>query len=220
MTPVSDEKALKPLPFKLPLKACSTVVYDADGSNVFCGWNIEITEAIVAALNRPASAVAEAAGEKGWQPIETAPRLDRILVGYLNYEGRWITHEAWWRMPYESARKKDCWWCYDGDKTLLSSDVHTGPGGKKLGATHWQPLPGAPVAPASPTSEACPECPLGPGPVCNESCEPASPAEGRCKTCDGTREVRSAVTTDGGSRVTVVDNCPDCASPPNEPEGK
>lgn len=80
-----------------------------------------------------------------WQPIETAPRdSSRILVGYFNWEGRWVVHEAWWRMPYESAPAKSCWWCHDGDSTLLSADVHSAPDGKKLGATHWMPLPSPP----------------------------------------------------------------------------
>ena len=62
-------------------------------------------------------------------------------------------------------------------------------------------------APASPA--ACPECPLGPGPACNESCEPASPAHPNCFS-------GSIYGEDGEYKGA----CPLCASPPNEPEGK
>lgn len=87
--------------------------------------------------------------EDGWRPIESAPRDGRqILVGYFNYEGEWKVHEAWWRMPYESAPAKSCWWCHDKDGTLLSADIHVGSNGKRLGATHWRPLPAPPVEPA------------------------------------------------------------------------
>jgi hypothetical protein len=82
---------------------------------------------------------------EAWQPIESAPRDgSSVLVGYYDWEGVWRTHEAWWRMPYESAPAKQCWWCYGGDTTLLSADVHSSPTGKKLGATHWQPMPAPP----------------------------------------------------------------------------
>ena len=75
-----------------------------------------------------------------WQPIETAPRdSSRILVAYKNAYGEWRIHEAWWKLPYELAPDIQCWWCFDGDVTLLDSSIHDG-----LGATHWMPLPEPP----------------------------------------------------------------------------
>lgn len=97
-----------------------------------------------ATLRSIASRLAAPAGD-GWRDIASAPRDgSRILVGYFNFEGRWVVHEAWWRMPYESAPRKDCWWCHDKDGTLLSADLHFSPEGKRLGATYWQPLPAPP----------------------------------------------------------------------------
>jgi hypothetical protein len=112
----------------------------------------DLRQVMVATLSHLRASAAKA-GE-GWQPIETAPRDSRrIIVGYYNYEGVWRAHEAWWRMPYESAPRKDCWWCHDGNSTLLSADVHTSPEGKKLGATHWQPLPAPPSHDCAPSPE-------------------------------------------------------------------
>jgi len=88
----------------------------------------------------------------GWQPIATAPRNTRILIYCPSeFPDARTVFEAWWRMPYESAPADDCWWCYDGDKMMLSADVHKTPSGKPLGATLWMPMP-SPLAsgPATP----------------------------------------------------------------------
>lgn len=74
------------------------------------------------------------------RPIETAPRDSRrVLVASNHGSAGWIVREAWWRLPYDGAPDNRCWWCYDGDRTLLDSSVHNG-----LGATHWMPLPPPP----------------------------------------------------------------------------
>ena len=76
-----------------------------------------------------------------WQPIETAPRnSSRVLVAYKSEIRGWRVVEAWWRMPYEAAPLDRCWWCHDGNSTLLDKSVHG------LGATHWMPLPAPPLS--------------------------------------------------------------------------
>lgn len=74
-----------------------------------------------------------------WRPISTAPRdSSRIIVARKDVYGEWKTHEAWWRLPYESAPDKQCSWCHDGDITLLDESIHG------IGASFWTPLPAAP----------------------------------------------------------------------------
>lgn len=81
-----------------------------------------------------------------WADISTAPRNQRILVYCPSDEpDRRTVFEAWWRTPYEGAPPEQCWWCYDGDKTMLSADVHKSPKGEPLGATMWTSLPAPPV---------------------------------------------------------------------------
>jgi len=78
--------------------------------------------------------------QQTWQPIETAPRdATRILIycPAASPPAREV-FEAWWRSPWDGAPLKQCWWCYDGNKTMLSADVHG------VGATHWMPLPDPP----------------------------------------------------------------------------
>ena len=85
--------------------------------------------------------VADLRAKLEWQPIETAPRDSRsVLVAYNNLFKEWKIYKAWWRLPYESAPDKECYWCYDGNMTLLDASVH------RLGATHWMPLPEPPGA--------------------------------------------------------------------------
>jgi len=81
-----------------------------------------------------------------WQPIETAPRDSRRLLVYYpsEFPDARTVFEAWWRMPYEGAPPEQCWWCYDGNKTMLSVDVHRTLDGKPIGATLWMPLPAPP----------------------------------------------------------------------------
>ena len=86
----------------------------------------------------------------GWQPIETAPRDRRVLIYCPSIYGAGQAREvfeAWWRSPYEGAPLAECWWCYDGDKTMLSADVHRSTkDGAPLGATRWMPLPSPSVS--------------------------------------------------------------------------
>jgi hypothetical protein len=116
MTPVADEK-VKPCPrHSLPVKGCDEC-YRVYRETFEGPW-------------RPASAVAEAAGEKGWQPIETAPASVDILV----------FHKAFGILTaFKSPRGK--WWNLN-----ISKDEEL------MRPTHWQPLPVAPAsaAPASP----------------------------------------------------------------------
>lgn len=80
---------------------------------------------------------------KTWQPIATAPRdATRVLVFCPSrHPPTREVFEAWWAIPYESAPLERGWWAYDGDKTMLSHDVHG------IGATHWRPLPDPPPPP-------------------------------------------------------------------------
>lgn len=76
-----------------------------------------------------------------WQPIETAPRLDHILI-YLPNNSQPVM-EAWWTSPYEGALASQCSW-QTMRGIVLSADVHKAPDGTPLGATHWMPLPKPP----------------------------------------------------------------------------
>ena len=98
-----------------------------------------------------ASPVRGAVDPPGWQPIETAPRnSSRILIycpsDFPDAHAARTVFEAWWRLPYEGAPPDQCWWCYDGNSTMLSADVHRTLKGAPIGATHWMPLPDPPTA--------------------------------------------------------------------------
>jgi hypothetical protein len=80
-----------------------------------------------------------------WLPIATAPRdSTRVLVFCPTDDPpRRVIFEAWWAIPYEAAPLERGWWCYDGNKTMLSADVH------RRGATYWMPLPDPPLSDVS-----------------------------------------------------------------------
>lgn len=75
-----------------------------------------------------------------WKTIDSAPRdSSRVIVAAKSkHTGEWHVCEAWWRMPWESAPDEQCWWCYDGNGTMLDASVHG------IGASHWQPKPAPP----------------------------------------------------------------------------
>jgi hypothetical protein len=63
-------------------------------------------------------------GDNGWQPIETAPKDERILLGGFYASGNFDVEVGAWVFTHRR-------WPYIGDKF----------------ATHWMPLP-APPSPA------------------------------------------------------------------------
>ena len=68
-----------------------------------------------------------------WQPIETAPKTEGVLLcdHHGCYVGRWITDSL--------IHKRDCWM------------IH---GGSTVNPTHWMPLPPLPNAEHEPRREA------------------------------------------------------------------
>jgi hypothetical protein len=82
-----------------------------------------------------------AAQKREWSPIETAPRDSRkVLVAWKTdrMDSGWEVREAWWRLPYEGAFSKECYWCTGENGMLLDASIHG------LGASHWMPLPQPP----------------------------------------------------------------------------
>jgi hypothetical protein len=172
---------------------------------------------------RPASAVAEAAGEKGWQPIETAPKGRKLIVGYFNEAGKWRSVMGHYYLPEtlecDEAENgfADEGWYEDSDSLEQITRTSCQP-------THWQTLPAAPApASATPASPACAiKCVCGDpskpdtmhrsdGPCYQMETvttiierKPASPAEG-CATCQGFRVI---------NKGWQQEPCPDCAPSP------
>lgn len=86
-------------------------------------------------------------GQNGWQPIETAPRDDRVLL-FVPAFGAWIA--SWWPGSWSYAREQ--WAIHSpfarGDKAIFGVDAPQ--------PTHWMPLPAPPTSGASSPMDAAP----------------------------------------------------------------
>jgi hypothetical protein len=156
MTPVADEKALKPCvwcgPNLRPPRAYNSRVFAMPGDNwkVDCpgcgcvGPGTHDTEAeAIAAWNRrrPASAVAEAAGEKGWQPIETAPKGANGYAWMLLAWGPEEDISTGWGMRHgDKFYACGTFYCLEQERRHQFREIEVTP-------TYWRPLPAAPSAP-------------------------------------------------------------------------
>ena len=74
----------------------------------------------------------------GWQPIETAPRDDTLILLYAPIEHRY-THERDWTAWCDSWDEK---WRWTGNAPEFESWSYL-----SAGPTHWMPLPEPPVTP-------------------------------------------------------------------------
>lgn len=87
---------------------------------------------------------AEAEG-RGWQPIETAPKNRKLIVGYRNRLGNWRTVMACYYLPetLESDSSESGWaeegWYEESEAYEELSPCDEEP-------AHWQPLPPGPEA--------------------------------------------------------------------------
>jgi hypothetical protein len=84
-----------------------------------------------------------------WQPIETAPKGRKIVVGYPNRLGKWRTVIACYYLPQTLQREDE----FDGDDDdgyapegwYEESETQDGILPTDEAPTHWQPLPAAPI---------------------------------------------------------------------------
>ncbi len=67
-----------------------------------------------------------------WQPIETAPKDEEIIM---------VNERGWLRIGYLPRRETMTWVCDDWDDIT----------GKQIYPTHWMPAPELPAPPASGT---------------------------------------------------------------------
>lgn len=72
-----------------------------------------------------ADLIADREGRQQWQPIQTAPHGQEVLLGWVDWDGAWITEVAMATRGWRTERV-----------STMSSHGR---------ATHWQPLPAPPA---------------------------------------------------------------------------
>lgn len=83
--------------------------------------------------------------EQGWQPIETAPKMRKLIVGYANALGKWRTILAqYWLDGELESETDDSGFAPEGWYEATEAYEYLMP--VDLEPTHWMPLPDPPEA--------------------------------------------------------------------------